>query len=495
MITLTIRNCLWAAVSISIALFSANASAQARKPIAVDKARVVEHWTKERRAAAIPRDLVIDERGLGYLRHPDGSLRPYGHDVSAQEAPRAQTASPFAGPGGSGETTPPSITGMDPSSGKTIGSSYTFKATVTDSSGVKSVSFKIRKGSSLAQSFSATRSTGTDTWSVALSGFTDGAWSWWVVAKDNAGKGGNTATSDPVNFTVSTGSSGGGGTGTITSSPWTADGAVQTAAGRIYFEMPSNSKRTRWSGYVCSGTVANDGTADRSIIITAAHCVYDDAYKAFARNVLFIPNQAGTTGTGTDLNCSNDPMGCWAPSFGVVDVNWTTRTFPDNIAWDYAYYVVPDTSAHSGNAASSDALDLAVVPMPVSFASPSVNASGSADFTYALGYSYSEDPKFMYCAEDMTTEGADNWWLASCGLSGGSSGGPWVQDGTNEWVGNTDGSIMSVNSWGYTNQPGMAGPKLSGTSSASCVFERAKARPFPTSPVADGNEGEAVTCP
>jgi hypothetical protein len=30
-----------------------------------------EHWTPARRAAAIPRDLVIDQRGLGYLKSVD----------------------------------------------------------------------------------------------------------------------------------------------------------------------------------------------------------------------------------------------------------------------------------------------------------------------------------------------------------------------------------------------------------------------------------------
>lgn len=497
--TLTIRNCLWAAVSISIALFSANASAQARKPIAADKARVVEHWTKERRAAAIPRDLVIDERGLGYLRHPDGSLRPYGHDVAALEAARAHTPSPFAKPGGgSGDTAGPTYTKMDPDVGATIGASYTFKATVADPSDVKSVSFKIKRGSSLTQSFSATRTPNTNDWSVQLSGFTDGAWSWWIVAKDNAAGGGNSSTSATVNFNVSTGS-GGGGTGTITSSPWTGGGAVQNAAGRIYFEMPSNSKRTRWSGYVCSGTVATDGANNngRSIIVTAAHCVYDDANKAFARNVLFIPNQAGTIqlgGTGTDLNCANDPLGCWVPSFGVVDTNWTTRTFPDNVEWDYAFYVVSDIDAHSitdRDGTTDGALDQAAGSFPVWFGTPST----SADVEYALGYSYSEDPKFMYCAENMMasapgTNGSVNWWLASCELSGGSSGGPWVQPGTASWNGD-GGNIISVNSWGYTNSPGMAGPKLG--PAAERAFCHAKKSAFFSA--ADGNAGIVVSTP
>ncbi len=49
-----------------------------------DKARVIEYWTPARRAAASPRDLVIDQRGLGYLRRADGSLKPHGHQISAE---------------------------------------------------------------------------------------------------------------------------------------------------------------------------------------------------------------------------------------------------------------------------------------------------------------------------------------------------------------------------------------------------------------------------
>jgi len=50
---------------------------------------VFDHWTPERRAAAIPRDLVIDGRGYGYLRLSDGTLVPHGHDVAAQTSGQA----------------------------------------------------------------------------------------------------------------------------------------------------------------------------------------------------------------------------------------------------------------------------------------------------------------------------------------------------------------------------------------------------------------------
>jgi len=478
-------------------------SAGPATPAAERHAGIVEYWTPERRAAAMPRDLVVDSRGLGYLRAPDGSFAPYGHAVAAVDGPRG--AMPMARPGGGGssDTTPPVIGGLDPAANATIGGSKTFSASVTDASGIKSVSFTVQKSGGLPQSFNASSSDGT-TWTVPLQGFTDGSWSWYVTAKDNGDKGGNTATSAVVSFTVDTGSGGGGGSdpgggsgggsgNVVTNAAWDG-GAVQNAAGRIYFEMPANAKRKGpWNGYVCSGTVATDGVGGRSLIITAAHCVYDDANKAFARNVLFIPNQAGTTGTGTDRNCDNDPIGCWTASFGVVDVNWTTRTFPENIPWDYAYYVVNDSGAHSG-AGTATVLDSAAGSLPVSFATPVVDASDSKDYTHALGYSYSDDPNFMYCAEDMTTEGDANWWLPSCGLSGGSSGGPWIQPmDTNTGT----GPIISVNSWGYTTAPGMAGPKLAEeSSSALCLFAEAKSVSLLAFvSVADGDAGQVVDCP
>lgn len=464
------------------AVFAATTPAvqAAGTPAAVssDHARIVAHWTPERMAAAIPRDLVIDERGQGYLRKPDGSLEPYGHTVAAA------TPVPMAKPGRTVDKTPPTITSVDPANGATINAtSYTFKATVTDASGVRSVTFKVGKPNSTRQSFNASR-TVDDVWVVSLQGFTAGDWVWNVVAKDKAG---NTASSGDASFKISTsGGGGGGGSSVIANSEWANGGKVQTAAGRIYFQMPANAQRTRWDGYVCSGTVVTDSTGGRSIIQTAAHCVYDDANKAFARNVMFIPDQAATSGTGTDLNCANDVLGCWTAAFGVVDANWTTNTFPGNVQWDYAYYVVYDSGAHTPGYTdgTSNTLDDAAGSLGVSFSQPQFDVANSDfDYTHALGYSYSEDPKFMYCAEDMHQLDGANWWLGSCELSGGSSGGPWVQP-MNPSTG--DGPLISVNSWGYTNQPGMAGPKLWGTSAVS-VFTCAQQKT--PSIVTDGNAG------
>ncbi len=47
---------------------------------------------------------------------------------------------------------------------------------------------------------------------------------------------------------------------------------------------------------------------------------------------------------------------------------------------------------------------------------------------------------------------------------------------------------MSVNSWGYNGSPGMAGPKLNGTS-ASCLFNTAIGTGFGEVPTSDGDAG------
>jgi hypothetical protein len=435
--------------------------------------QVIDYWTPARRAAAIPRDLVVDERGQGYLRLPDGTLRPHGRVVATGAG---GGATPMAGPGG-GDTAPPVIDlgSRSPVNGATgLGTSITFSVKVTDLVGVRSVAFRFSNGATTSQSFSATKGTG-DVWSTTVSGFSADTWVWTITARDGAR---NTATAES-NFSVG-GGGGTGGTG-IANEPFLAQGKVQSAAGRIYFEMPTNSKRTRWAGYVCSGTVVTEGTAapvpastDRSLILTAAHCIYEDGYKSFARNVLFIPDQ-DATGTSTDTNCENDRLGCWAPSGAVVDIDYTTRQFPDNHEWDMGFYVVPTTGAHRGSQDVSESLEVATGTLPISFA-----VSSSGQQTWGLGYSYSDDPNFMYCRDTMGTQGTVNWWLPVCGLSGGSSGGPWIHDmtldGDADLASTTikiDGTIMSVNSWGYTTQPGMAGPKLDGEH--ECVFKQAHA--------------------
>ncbi len=474
-------------LSTSLFLCSTLVHAQG-SPAHPDKQQVIDHWTPERRAAAIPRDLVMDPQGKGYLRKPDGSLEPYGLRQESQGSGQTPMARP---PGG--DSNPSVITDMSPAPGSTITPTYTFSAVVTDPNGLKSVVFYVTHSGSL-HAYTAVKATSSDVWSVTVTGMQVGTGSWYVRATDKSSTKGTITRSTDAAFTVSSGG-GGGNPDIVTNAAWSG-GVVQQSVGRLYFQMPTNSRRTRWGYFVCSGTVVQDDKSDRSIILTAAHCVYDDANKAFARNVLFIPNQAGTSGTATDNNCSNDPLGCWVPSFGVVDTNWAAGTFPDNVQWDYAYYVVNDAGAHQqGITVSSDSLGAAVGGLPVSFVTPSsndgVSSKTSPDFTHSLGYSYSYDPQFRYCAEDMTVIGSVNWWLPNCGLTGGASGGPWVQP-MDAVIGS--GNIISVNSWGYTDgRSGMAGPMLD-VNTAECLLLGAGNTVFGSVPTAAGDAGVIPPC-
>src|SRR5688572_8611379 len=235
-----LKRALAAAGALLAASFAADSAAQSDRGLDARSKAVIDHWTPARINSAIPRDLVIDERGLGYLRRGSNDFVPYGHTI----APQAGKPGGGGGGGAGSDTTPPSVSLGSPAAGATIGASATFTATVTDASGVKTVTFFVQQSGGPAQSFGGGAS--GSVYSVNLSGFTNGSWSWWVVAKDRA-KPANTTTSPSRAFTVDTG--GGGGGGTVPNAEWTSGGVVQTAAGRIYFEMPGNAQRTTWGGY------------------------------------------------------------------------------------------------------------------------------------------------------------------------------------------------------------------------------------------------------
>lgn len=129
----------------------------------------------------------------------------------------------------------------------------------------------------------------------------------------------------------------------VSDSDWPFRGAIQSAVGRIMFTFDGQKN------YKCSGTVIKDNTSGRSIVLTAAHCAYDTQLGKFASMAVFIPDQDSTTGYKSDTDCSNDLYGCWMLSFAVLPQGWTQSHFPNNVGYDYGYYVVYDhSSTHWG---------------------------------------------------------------------------------------------------------------------------------------------------
>jgi hypothetical protein len=120
------------------------------------------------------------------------------------------------------------------------------------------------------------------------------------------------------------------------------------------------------------------------------------------------------------------------------------------IVHDYAFAVVG-----AGGKSGTAQLDTTVGAQPIQF-SP---VAGGAD-TYLFGYPAAGKYKgkdLVYCRGPLGFDAgvANATYRVSCNLTGGSSGGPWFSP-----FANGSGTIMSVNSYGYSGVTAMFGPKL-----------------------------------
>ncbi len=239
---------------------------------------------------------------------------------------------------------------------------------------------------------------------------------------------------------------GGGGGGSVTGVSWTKGGQILKASGKVYFEMGT-------SAYVCSGAVANDGRTGYSLVLTAAHCAYDEAAREFATNWLFIPEFDGAP----TFTCSSTIHGCWTASALVVHDGYASAGGFNTQATvhDFAFAVVGP-----GGRSGSAQLDATVGSFPIAFSGVSIG-----DKLYAFGYPAAGKYKgkdLTYCAgpifEDSNNQ--DLTWGMACGMTGGSSGGPWLST-FSETTGS--GTLSSVNSYGYSGVRNMYGPKFGST--------------------------------
>lgn len=265
-------------------------------------------------------------------------------------------------------------------------------------------------------------------------------------------------------------------------------GHILGASGRIFY-------RSFGKDYACSGTVIKDNKTGRSLVLTAAHCVFDDIDWNFGSNVIFIPERDSidlTDMTAKDVHreCSKDICGCWSLSGGLVHDLWADTPWPARLAYDYGLYVVDDIGDHQGTSCGSDALDEAIDEMQFT-----VGVDLSYENIVGFGYSLIKKPDFRFCANtteyNQPTTDVDTYWLPGCGLQGGASGGPWLMD-YNEKTGS--GKIVSVNSWSYSDYNGMGGPIID-ASAARCLVNAARQVDFEQVMAEDeGDQGVFVNC-
>jgi hypothetical protein len=249
----------------------------------------------------------------------------------------------------------------------------------------------------------------------------------------------------------------------VTGASWTQGGDIADASGKVLFALGS-------SYYVCSASVVADGVAGRSVIVTAAHCVYDEVNDEFAQHWVFIPNYdlaPAPLSTSNSSYCADTHLGCWSAAALFVHDGYASQSSFNSTAtqYDFGFAMVLE-GGHDG-----DHLDEMVTPLGIEFSAvPTDNSVQGWAFGYPAAQKYN-GRDLTYCANGATADpnnGNATYRLALCEMTGGSSGGPWIMSKTIEH----NGVVFSLNSYGYRGVKAMYGPKFNASTSA--VFNAAR---------------------
>jgi V8-like Glu-specific endopeptidase len=206
------------------------------------------------------------------------------------------------------------------------------------------------------------------------------------------------------------------------------------AVGKLFFTASGGN-------YVCSASVIKP-----RLVLTAGHCVHSGSggNAGFYSNFLFIPA----------FRDGSNPYGSWATTYVNVTTAWATGGGQVPNAADYAMLEIQDQSMNGstqkiGNVTGYLGYQLQSL-MP--------------NHVHQLGYPCNLDS----CAKmhQVTSQSAvaisPNNVEYGSDMSGGASGGPWVQNFGEAASGQTGGNnpgmnrVVGVTSWGYTNPAAMA---------------------------------------
>jgi hypothetical protein len=232
-------------------------------------------------------------------------------------------------------------------------------------------------------------------------------------------------------------------------SSWVDGGLALAATGKVFFSI-GNAR------YVCSGSVVTEADTGRSVVLTAGHCIWDQSTRAFVTNFLFIP----AYDTNPTSTCSATAYGCWTATALVVHNGWSSETTLNSRSLQYDWGFV---AVNNGGLNNASQLDATVGSFPLDINGLS-NGAQTFSFGYPAGAPYG-GADLIYCSQNVGQDANManlTWALSSCTMTGGSSGGPWMASFATD-----RGSLVSVNSYGYTGLVGMYGPKFNANTTAT----------------------------
>jgi hypothetical protein len=209
----------------------------------------------------------------------------------------------------------------------------------------------------------------------------------------------------------------------------------QPRFGKVFFSIGN-------SNYVCSGTATNSTNGD--VVTTAGHCVSDGG--TFVTNFAFVP--AYDNGAA--------PLGTWTAQTLLTTNEWKNS---ENFDYDAAFAVMNE------NLSGQSLTQVTGGGQPIAF--NQARGQSMKAFGYPAARPFNGQ-KLYSCTGVVVQDtygGSQDQGLA-CNMTGGSSGGGWIQNG----------SLSSVTSFGYTGVKNILwGPYFGNTIQA--VYNSAQSTP------------------
>jgi V8-like Glu-specific endopeptidase len=228
-------------------------------------------------------------------------------------------------------------------------------------------------------------------------------------------------------------------------------------AGKVFFDSPEGTM-------VCSGTVVEDPAhpGRSNLVWTAGHCVHAGKKGGWYRNIAFVPSYNNAGRTAAQLkNATRQqvaPYGVWWGDWAQTSDQWIEQggeTGGQGASYDFAVIHVTPEQGNGGKSLE----ETVGAALPVNFDAPAVP---KVDSITATGYPAAApyDGQTLYRCEDkpgrLTIVRTDpTMYRIGCTMTGGSSGGGWVETGT-------DGkpALVSNTSIGPVTSGWLAGPRL-----------------------------------
>ncbi|MER6530114.1 hypothetical protein [Streptomyces sp. NPDC001508] len=228
-------------------------------------------------------------------------------------------------------------------------------------------------------------------------------------------------------------------------------------AGKVFFDSPEGTM-------VCSATVVQDPAhpGKSNMVWTAGHCVHAGKKGGWYRNIAFVPSYNDKGMTNEELQSATKeqiaPYGIWWGDWAQTSQQWIEQggeTGGDGASYDFA--VIHVTPEEGGSGKSLE--ETVGSALPVDFDAPAVPKVASVT---ATGYPAAApfDGQSLYQCTDKPgrlslSKSDPTMYRIGCTMTGGSSGGGWVENGS-------DGkpALVSNTSIGPVSSGWLAGPRL-----------------------------------